>query len=529
MSVEAARNALAPRRDRPAGDRRDLRRLRVAPLRGQALAARSSPRRSARRPTSTAPTSSSPARRAPRAMFVALLAGQGRARCEYALASAPTPRRARPATRSSTRPPPAPPPSSSAPTTTDRGRGACDTYSFMTDTPDFWRREYQYYPRHGGRFTGEPAYFKHVARAARAGIMEKAGLKPADFALRRLPPAQRQVPDAGRQDAGLHRRSRSRPGWLVARLGNTYSGRLADRPDRDPRRGQAGRPDPHGSATAPAPAATASSGASPTASPRSRTWRPQTRPQLDEQQDLPRLRHLRQVPRQDPRWPSEEESAMRDVAVIGVGMHQLGRAVGEVAARPSGSRPRSPPSTTPAWTTSTRMYVGCMSPRALRRPGAPRRAARRLPGHGGRSPARASSRPAPRAGSRCAPGFARGRHRAEHDIVLVSGVEKMTDVDGGDATYALATAADQEYEGFHGATFPGLYAMMARAHMHALRHDPRAARRRGGEEPRQRRCSTRTRSSAMKMTRRGGDRARRWSPTRCACSTARRSPTARRR
>jgi acetyl-CoA C-acetyltransferase len=44
-------------------------------------------------------------------------------------------------------------------------------------------------------------------------------------------------------------------------------------------------------------------------------------------------------------------------------------------------------------------------------------------------------------------------------------VEKMTDVSGGEATYALATAADQEYEGFHGITFPGLYAMMARAHM----------------------------------------------------------------
>ncbi|UCE20289.1 MAG: thiolase domain-containing protein [Gemmatimonadota bacterium] len=52
------------------------------------------------------------------------------------------------------------------------------------------------------------------------------------------------------------------------------------------------------------------------------------------------------------------------------------------------------------------------------------------------------------------------------DIVLVSGVEKMTDVGGDQATYALSTAADQEYEGFHGVTFPGLYAMMARAHMH---------------------------------------------------------------
>jgi acetyl-CoA C-acetyltransferase len=51
-----------------------------------------------------------------------------------------------------------------------------------------------------------------------------------------------------------------------------------------------------------------------------------------------------------------------------------------------------------------------------------------------------------------------------HDIVMVSGVEKMLDVDGGGATYALATAADQEYEGYNGATFPGLYAMIANAY-----------------------------------------------------------------
>ena len=51
------------------------------------------------------------------------------------------------------------------------------------------------------------------------------------------------------------------------------------------------------------------------------------------------------------------------------------------------------------------------------------------------------------------------------DIVMASGVEKMTDTSGDGATYALAGAADQEYEVFHGATFPGLYAMMARAYM----------------------------------------------------------------
>lgn len=51
------------------------------------------------------------------------------------------------------------------------------------------------------------------------------------------------------------------------------------------------------------------------------------------------------------------------------------------------------------------------------------------------------------------------------EIVLVGGVEKMTDVGGGGATFALSTAADQEYEVYNGVTFPGLYAMMARAHM----------------------------------------------------------------
>ena len=50
------------------------------------------------------------------------------------------------------------------------------------------------------------------------------------------------------------------------------------------------------------------------------------------------------------------------------------------------------------------------------------------------------------------------------EIVLAGGVEKMND--GSDVTFALSSAADQEYEAFHGITFPGLYAMIARAHMH---------------------------------------------------------------
>jgi len=53
-----------------------------------------------------------------------------------------------------------------------------------------------------------------------------------------------------------------------------------------------------------------------------------------------------------------------------------------------------------------------------------------------------------------------------NDIVLVGGVEKMTDVGAGEATFALGTAADQEYECYQGVTFPGLYALIAKAHMH---------------------------------------------------------------
>ncbi|RLG57662.1 MAG: thiolase domain-containing protein [Hadesarchaea archaeon] len=53
-----------------------------------------------------------------------------------------------------------------------------------------------------------------------------------------------------------------------------------------------------------------------------------------------------------------------------------------------------------------------------------------------------------------------------HDFVVAAGIEKMTDILSGQATGALATAADQEWEVFVGATFPALYALMARRHMY---------------------------------------------------------------
>jgi acetyl-CoA C-acetyltransferase len=52
------------------------------------------------------------------------------------------------------------------------------------------------------------------------------------------------------------------------------------------------------------------------------------------------------------------------------------------------------------------------------------------------------------------------------DIVMVGGVEKMTHLSTNEVTEYLAMASDYPFEQWHGITFPGLYALMARAHMH---------------------------------------------------------------
>jgi hydroxymethylglutaryl-CoA synthase len=96
------------------------------------------------------------------------------------------------------------------------------TYSWATDTPDFWRREYMHYPRHGSRFTGEPAYFRHTTSSAR-GIMEKAGLKPADFAHAVFHQPNGKFPMRVGKMLGFTE-EQMKAGWLSPWLGNTYSG-----------------------------------------------------------------------------------------------------------------------------------------------------------------------------------------------------------------------------------------------------------------------------------------------------------------
>ena len=53
-----------------------------------------------------------------------------------------------------------------------------------------------------------------------------------------------------------------------------------------------------------------------------------------------------------------------------------------------------------------------------------------------------------------------------HKIVMVGGVEKMTHRTTAEVTEYLAMASDMPFEQWNGITFPGLYALMATAHMH---------------------------------------------------------------
>lgn len=96
------------------------------------------------------------------------------------------------------------------------------THSYTSDTPDFWRREGEDYPRHGGRFTGDPAYFKHVMGAAGA-LLEKAKLKPSEFKHAVFHMPNGKFPQEVGRRLGFSK-EQLEVGWIVPWMGNTYSG-----------------------------------------------------------------------------------------------------------------------------------------------------------------------------------------------------------------------------------------------------------------------------------------------------------------
>ncbi len=96
------------------------------------------------------------------------------------------------------------------------------THSYTSDTPDFWRREGEDYPRHGGRFTGDPAYFKHIMGAATA-LLEKARMSPKDFRFAVFHMPNGKFPMEVGKRLGFTK-EQIETGWLVPWMGNTYSG-----------------------------------------------------------------------------------------------------------------------------------------------------------------------------------------------------------------------------------------------------------------------------------------------------------------
>lgn len=94
--------------------------------------------------------------------------------------------------------------------------------SITSDTPDFWRRDTQPYPSHGGRFTGEPAYFKHVTKAVRK-LMDRLRLEPQDVNYFVAHQPNAAFPTRVAKALGF-KDDQFMPGLQVARFGNTYSG-----------------------------------------------------------------------------------------------------------------------------------------------------------------------------------------------------------------------------------------------------------------------------------------------------------------
>jgi len=95
------------------------------------------------------------------------------------------------------------------------------TCSYVTDTPDFFRRAERAYPVHGNRFTGEPAYFDQIRHAA-ARLLEELGTRPADYTYAVFHQPNTRFPQLVGKQLGFTAQQLA-PGLLAPRIGNSYS------------------------------------------------------------------------------------------------------------------------------------------------------------------------------------------------------------------------------------------------------------------------------------------------------------------
>jgi hydroxymethylglutaryl-CoA synthase len=96
------------------------------------------------------------------------------------------------------------------------------SYSYATDTPDFWRRANEKYPEHGERFTGEPAYFDHITTAAKE-LMRLTSTNPEDYAHVVFHQPNAKFPQRAGRILGF-KDDQIATGLLVPLIGNTYAG-----------------------------------------------------------------------------------------------------------------------------------------------------------------------------------------------------------------------------------------------------------------------------------------------------------------
>ena len=96
------------------------------------------------------------------------------------------------------------------------------SYSYVTDTPDFFRRAYQKYPEHGNRFTGDPAYFKHISSSVTA-LLEGLNVSPGEIAAAIFHQPNSKFPQKIAKKLGFSR-EQIKHGLLAPMVGNTYAG-----------------------------------------------------------------------------------------------------------------------------------------------------------------------------------------------------------------------------------------------------------------------------------------------------------------